>query len=88
VGQTELDEARWPIRLVSSWRRPSSTGTSSTAPYWPYPALLIKTSIRPRSRIIWSTAATIEASLVTSSAITPQPAEARSAMRSIRRAAA
>ena len=47
VGSTSWVSRARPKMFTSNCRRASSIGTSSTAPYEPYPALLTSTSMRP-----------------------------------------
>ena len=46
-GNTSCVSRAKPKRLTSTCRRASSSGTSSTAPYDPYPALFTSRSMRP-----------------------------------------
>ena len=75
-GRTNCVNRANPKILTSNCRFASTISTSSSAPYEPYPALLINTSTVPSDLIISSTPLSIELSSVTSIAITFMPKSA------------
>src|SRR5918996_2442417 len=80
--------AAGPKKWRSNRARSSSSVVSSTAPTWVRPALLTRTSMRPKRSIAIATAASRWAASVTSRAATAAPAVTRSFNPSVLRAVA